>query len=138
MGLAGLLFFAGCDSSQSTASTMGPPSSPLGSRDALAAAMDLQDAGEGRVAGLGHGASMEPLYGDNAVLIITPIEFSELKRGMLVAYRNSQGNRVVHQLVERDGYGWVAMGLNNSGVDSERVTVFNLEGVVYGALFAHN
>lgn len=138
LGGACLLILTACESSQSQLQSSAPPSSPLGSRDALAAAMDLQDAEEGRQAGLGRGASMEPLYGENAVLIIVPIEFSELKRGMLVAYRNAQGHRVVHQLVERDSYGWVAMGLNNGREDRERVTVYNLEGVVYGALFADN
>lgn len=113
-----------------------PPSSPLGAHEALGAALDLQDVGEGRQAGMGRGDSMRPLYDENTVLVIVPIAFEDLERGMLVAYRNSQGRRVVHSLVWRDSYGWIAQGFGNTGQDRERVTTYNLEGVVYGAFFA--
>lgn len=127
--------FTGCESTSGSVQTSAP-TSPLGASDAIRAAMDIQDAGEGRTAGLGSGNSMQPLYDENTVLIIAPIAYEDLERGMLVAYRNSQGRRVVHTLIWRDTNGWIAQGLGNNGADRDRVTIYNLEGVVYGAFFA--
>lgn len=131
------ILLGGCENTDSVKSTSAPHS-PLAGGDALNAARDLQDSGEGRQAGLGRGASMAPVYDDNTVLVITPIDFMDLERGMYVAYRNSQGRRVVHELIRRDGNGWIARGLGNDAQDTDRVTVYNLEGVVYGAFFATN
>ncbi len=129
---------AGCESSSAKNADVTPPTSPLGGNEALKAAMELQDAGGGRQAGLGRGGSMEPLYDENSVLVISPIDFMDLERGMHVAYRNSQGKMVVHELIQRDGNGWIARGLGNDSQDRDRVTVYNLVGVVYGAFFATN
>ncbi len=76
---------------------------------------------------------MAPIYGDNTVLVITPIDFDQLEAGMIVAYRNKWGDQIVHQLVRRDGHKWVAKGLNNERVDMEPVTRKNLIGVVYAS-----
>lgn len=82
--------------------------------------------------GQGGGTSMEPIYGPNTILVMAPIEFSQLKSGMIVAYKNSNGMNTVHQLIYRRGRNWVAKGLNNSRSDREPVTRENLIGVVYG------
>ncbi len=79
---------------------------------------------------------MQPLYGDNAYLIITPIAFNELQSGMLIAYHNLQGMRVVHRLGEREGAYWTVKGINNRYEDADYVTPDNLIGVVYGSFFA--
>ncbi len=85
----------------------------------------------------GSGISMAPIYGDNTIFVITPIEFDDLETGMIVAYRNKWGDQIVHQLMRRDGRRWVAKGLNNDRSDSEPVTRNNLVGVVY-AVFNSN
>ena len=58
----------------------------------------------------GEGISMAPIYGDNTVLVITPIEFDQLEVGMIVAYHNQWGDQIVHQLLKREGKSWVARG----------------------------
>ncbi len=76
---------------------------------------------------------MLPVYGENTVLVLQKVPFAELSAGMNVAYRNRRGRVVVHRLVTRDSIGWRAVGLNNPQEDTERVTEFNLLGIVYAA-----
>lgn len=82
---------------------------------------------------MGTGDSMRPIYGDNTVLVIAKIDYNDLKAGMQVAYVTQAGMRVLHVLVEKDARGWRVQGLNNEGVDRERVTSANLIGVVYAS-----
>ncbi len=86
----------------------------------------------------GEGISMAPIFGDNTVLVITPIDFDQLEEGMIVAYSNKWGDQIVHQLVKRDGKRWVARGLNNARADAEPVTPKNLIGVVYAVFNSNN
>lgn len=88
---------------------------------------------EGRVTLIGSGESMRPIYGENTVLVISKIDFADLKPGMQVAYNNQAGRRVVHVLLDRDDRGWRVQGLNNASEDRERVTRHNLIGVVYAS-----
>lgn len=53
--------------------------------------------------------------------------------GMNVTYRNQLGGLRVRRLVAKDSFGWRAVGLNNYREDAERVTEFNLLGIVYPA-----
>lgn len=91
--------------------------------------------GEGRSAATGRGASMAPIFGDNTMMVLTRIPFEELESGMMVAYLNQQGFRVVHRLVERSSRDeWRVQGINNPGLDRERVSRHNYLGVVYASL----
>lgn len=76
---------------------------------------------------------MQPLYGPNSYLLIEPIDYRQLKPGMIVAYRDLGGRRVVHRLVSREGDYWTVEGINNAHPDADYVTADNLIGVVYGA-----
>jgi hypothetical protein len=89
--------------------------------------------GPGRIPVVGAGRSMEPIYGDNTMLVISPIAYNQLRPGMTVAYRNREGLRVVHVLVEKLEDGWRVQGLNNAAPDPELVTRKNLLGVVYAS-----
>ncbi len=82
---------------------------------------------------MGSGASMLPVYGEGTVLVITQVVYDTLQRGMQVAYVSKSGARVLHVLVEKDSAGWRVQGLNNEAEDSERVTPFNLIGIVYAS-----
>jgi hypothetical protein len=131
------LLVVGCESGTTYSSrATSAPSSPLGAQEALRAAYTLERFGDDRTSGLGRGDSMQPLYDSNTVIVVEKIAYEDLKAGMLVAYRNSQGARVVHQLLYQDHHGWVAQGIGNEGRDRDRVTRANLEGVVYGAFFS--
>ena len=87
----------------------------------------------GRLPVMGTGSSMQPVYGDNTMLVISPIAYNHLRAGMTVAYLNSRGARVVHRLVEEVDDGWKVMGLNNAALDGELVTRRNLIGVIYAS-----
>lgn len=87
----------------------------------------------GRMPAVGAGASMQPVYGDNTMLVISPIDYSQLREGMSVAYLNRRGVRVVHRLVEEVDGGWRVIGLNNEREDEDLVTRRNLIGVVYAS-----
>jgi hypothetical protein len=89
--------------------------------------------GPGRMPAVGTGSSMQPVYGDETLLVINPIAYDDLRPGMTVAYRNQRGVRVVHRLVVRLADGWRIMGLNNDRVDEDVVTRENLIGVVYAS-----
>ena len=86
-----------------------------------------------RVPVIGSGESMKPIYGENTVMVLTKINYKDLKSGMQVAYLNEAGHRVVHVLLEPDARGWRVQGLNNADEDRERVTRYNLIGVVYAS-----
>jgi hypothetical protein len=88
---------------------------------------------EGRITVIGSGESMRPIYGENTVLVLSKIAYADLKAGMQVGYVNQSGKSIVHVLREKDTQGWRVQGLNNDALDSERVTRYNLIGVVYAS-----
>ena len=129
---AGVLALAsGCQ--QADEPEVRAPSSTVDPMSAVQAARTAQSGEPGSTLGHGGGESMQPIYGNNTVMVIEPIEWSQLRPGMNVAYFTPFGDRIVHQLLYmKDGY-WVAQGLNNPGPDKYPVTPKNLIGVVYGS-----
>ena len=109
------------------------PATDVGRVEAWRDAERVASSGEGRVTVVGSGESMRPIYGENTVLVITKIAYADLKPGMQVAYINAAGRRVVHVLLKPDARGWRVQGLNNAEEDRERVTSYNLIGVVYAS-----
>ncbi|MGE9297261.1 MAG: hypothetical protein ACQKBV_13340 [Puniceicoccales bacterium] len=83
---------------------------------------------------LADGFSMAPHYGANSVLIIDQTNFRQLEAGMIVVYRDQEGDLVGHQLLARTADGWTAQGVNNPGEDPELVTPSNFRGVIFGVL----
>ena len=73
--------------------------------------------------------------GDNTILIIKPVSFEELEEGMIIAYRDKDSNRVIHQLVLKVNESGVVKGWNNRLVDDDLVTEDNLIGVILGMLY---
>jgi hypothetical protein len=84
----------------------------------------------------GVGSSMEPLYASNTAIIVAPVKFEELKRGMTVVYMNSRGRMVAHSLKGDMPKGWIAQGVNNDREDDDLVTRRNLIGVIVKAYSA--
>lgn len=123
-----LLAFSGCATVHNTAA----PSSTASKREVLAAAVALERQEEGRSAATGAGSSMAPIYGENTVIVTTPITFEELEAKMVVAFISEKKGRVIHQLTRKTRFGWRSQGLNNSAEDEGYVTAENLIGVVYG------
>ena len=79
---------------------------------------------------------MMPVFGEETRVVVVPIAFEDLAPEMMVAYRDRQGNLVVHQLHSRQGNRWTAVGINNPNLDPEPVTRDNLVGVVYAFFHA--
>jgi len=94
----------------------------------------LASRGQGRQALVGGGASMNPVYGENTMLVVHPIAYQDLKVGMTVVYLSKAGHRVAHQLIAKERGGWRAQGINNANQDAELVTPENLIGVVYASI----
>lgn len=152
VSITGILCFSGCESTGigSASVNKGKPggTSSLGNegRDQAVPSADVkklqawQDANmiagrsQGREALVGGGRSMNPVYGENTMLVVHPIAFEKLTVGMTVVYVNRDGKRVAHQLVAKEANGWRARGLNNLQEDTELITRDNLVGVVYASL----
>ena len=128
-----LLGLSGCETT-SASIPAAIPSSTVRRGTAIRIAHTIAASGPERMAGIGQGNSMAPLYGENTMLVIATVDFYELQRGMIVAYRDSKGHRIVHRLAFKQGESWVAFGLNNDTYDRERVTPENLLGVVYAVI----
>ena len=110
-----------------------PPSANVNVDQAWHDAKVVAGRGPGREPAMGAGASMQPVYGDNTMLVISPIAYDQLREGLSVAYVNRRGVRVVHRLVEKVDGGWRVIGLNNDREDDDLVTRQNLLGVVYAS-----
>jgi hypothetical protein len=131
------LLLGGC---ATTAPTVAPPPAqpaPTANVQTIQAWKDaemLAARDPGRTAFVGGGTSMNPVYGDNTMLVAVPIDFKDLQAGMYVVYLNRNNRRVAHRLVAKESKGWRAQGLNNPEEDNDLVTPENLIGVIYASL----
>jgi signal peptidase I len=87
----------------------------------------------GAIAYLGIGESMEPLYAPNTAVIVMPIKYDHIKKGMTVVYVKSNGRRVAHSVIGETRDGYLVQGVNNDDADAEVVNENNLIGVVVQA-----
>jgi hypothetical protein len=81
----------------------------------------------------GVGESMEPLYATHTAIVVAPVEYKNLQKGMTVVYVNREGRMVAHALTGDLPKGWVAQGVNNDDEDDDLVTADNLVGVIVKA-----
>lgn len=81
----------------------------------------------------GVGESMEPLYASHTAIVVAPIAFKKLEKGMTVVYVNRAGRMVAHALTGDLPKGWIAQGVANDEEDDDLVTADNLVGVIVGA-----
>lgn len=81
----------------------------------------------------GVGDSMEPLYSSHTAIVVAPVEFKNLKKGMTVVYVNAEGHMVAHALTGDVPKGWIAQGVANDHEDEDLVTADNIVGVIVGA-----
>jgi hypothetical protein len=88
---------------------------------------------QGASAFWGVGRSMEPLYASSTAIVVAPIRYKELKKGMTVLYINSRGLMVAHALTGDLPKGWIAQGVGNDDEDDDLVTPHNLVGVIVEA-----
>ena len=84
----------------------------------------------------GIGQSMQPLYNPNTALVVRPIAYNDIKKGMTLVYTKRNGHVVAHSVVGEDAQGYVVQGVNNDEADRESVNERNLIGVVVAAYAA--
>lgn len=92
----------------------------------------------GAVAYWGVGASMEPLYATNTAIVVTPIAYDAVKKGMTVVYVKNNGRRVAHTIVGETRGGYLVQGINNDEPDAGVVNEENLIGVIVSAYSTAN
>ncbi len=133
---AGGLFFGGCTSTLSSGRSLetivgfAPAPVLVQQGQELRAADEAAAHTTGAQAFIGAGESMQPVYASGTAIVVTPVDFAQLRPGMSVVYVNSEGRGVAHALVESTREGWVVQGVNNPEPDSDLVTATNLVGVV--------
>jgi hypothetical protein len=81
----------------------------------------------------GVGQSMEPLYAPNTAVVVAPIKYDDIKKGMTVVYVKNNGRRVAHSVIGETRGGYLVQGINNDEADAEVVNEGNLIGVVVQA-----
>ncbi|MBI2496890.1 MAG: hypothetical protein HYV75_02825 [Opitutae bacterium] len=81
----------------------------------------------------GIGRSMEPLYATNTAVVVSAIDYEQIKKGMTVVYLKSTGVRVAHSVVGETTGGYLVQGVNNDEEDAELVTPDNFIGVIVQA-----
>lgn len=127
-----LCFQTGCNTTSPSNTTF----APIEYSEAFKVGQMVKFADSGAYMARTSGQSMEPVLTKNTIIIVRPIDFDELEAGMNVGYLNSEGYRVLHQLVRPAGSNaWVAKGINNASEDKDKVTRKNLLGVLYTVLY---
>jgi hypothetical protein len=112
---------------QTPASTLVPAGEQMKRAEAAAAKI------QGAEAFWGVGASMEPLFASRTAIVVAPVKFKDLKKGMTVVYMSRSGRMVAHSLTGDLPKGWIAQGVNNDKEDDDLVTKDNLIGVIVQA-----
>lgn len=130
--VAALCLQVGCNTTSTSSTTF----APIEYDEAFKLGQMVKFADSGAYMARTSGTSMEPVLTKNTIIIVRPINFDDLEIGMNVGYLNSDGYRVLHQLVRPAGNdAWVAKGINNAREDKDKVTRKNLLGVLYTVLY---
>lgn len=110
-----------------------PAATVVGAGEQLRQAEHAAAAIPGAEALWGVGASMEPLFPSKTAVVVVPVKFQDLKKGMTVVYMSRRGRMVAHSLTGDMPQGWIAQGVNNDREDDDLVTRVNLVGVIVQA-----
>ena len=78
------------------------------------------------------GASMGDFFGDNSLIIVQKAALSDIRVGMMVVYRSSEGELISHKVISHNGSSLRTTGVANWSVDPMPVT----EDMLLGAVFA--
>ena len=78
------------------------------------------------------GASMGDFFGDNSLIIVQKAALPDIRVGMMVVYRSSEGELISHKVIGHNGSSLRTTGVANWSVDPMPVT----EDMLVGAVFA--
>lgn len=84
----------------------------------------------------GVGRSMEPLYATNTAVVVVPVAYDDIRKGMTVVFWNRDGFRVAHTVIGETRGGYLTQGVNCDEPDPGVVNEDNLIGVVVAAYAA--
>lgn len=85
----------------------------------------------------GIGRSMEPLYAPGTAVVVKDIAYDDIKKGMTLVYRKTNGGLVAHSVIDEDRRGYVVQGVNNDEPDAVSVNEKNIVGVIVAAYSAN-
>lgn len=85
----------------------------------------------------GIGSSMEPLYAPGTAVVVKEMAYNDIKKGMTVVYRKSNGRYVAHSVIGEDARGYIVQGVNNDEPDAISVNEKNMVGVITAAYSAN-
>ncbi|GHC04173.1 S24 family peptidase [Cerasicoccus arenae] len=103
-------------------------------KQAIQDAMKVADRNANWEVMLGQGKSMSPYFNSGSVLLVDNAPFRKLKQGMMVVFKDAEGDWECHWLVRKEADKWVTQGVNNASVDPDLIGESNYRGVVFGVL----
>lgn len=77
------------------------------------------------------GESMLKFFRPGSLIVSIPVDFSKVKLGQVIVYKNETGKLVAHRIIGKVNEEWVARGSENGFNDVSRVNRENCVGVVY-------
>lgn len=80
------------------------------------------------------GISMDPFFGEDSLMLVEAVEIGKVREGMVIVYRDAEGDLVAHSVVSVTADGVIAKGFNNRSEDPHPVTSESLVGVAFGYL----
>jgi hypothetical protein len=78
------------------------------------------------------GKSMGDFFGDHSLIIVQAAGLADIRVGMMVVYRSSEGDFISHKVIAHNGHSLRTTGVANWSADPEPVT----EEMLLGAVFA--
>jgi len=78
------------------------------------------------------GNSMGDFFGDHSLIIVQAARLAEIRVGMMVVYRSSEGELISHKVIGHNGSSLRTTGVANWSADPEPVT----DDMLIGAVFA--
>lgn len=117
-----------------TSEAQGAANSPVSYRDALSDASSIAQLNTNWNVMRCSGASMEPFYSSDSILVVDKVKVADLRIGMIAVYRDADGDLVAHKVIEANSSQAWAKGVNNTHRDPTPITADNLSGVVFTVL----
>ncbi len=77
------------------------------------------------------GDSMGDFFGDNSLIIVQKAALSDIRVGMMVVYRSSEGELISHKVIGHNGSSLRTIGVANWSADPAPVTQDMLVGAVF-------
>jgi len=78
------------------------------------------------------GDSMGDFFGDNSLILVQEASLAEIKVGMMIVYRSTNGELISHKVVQHNGDNLRCIGTSNWNMDPEPITGDMIVGTIFG------